>query len=268
MPIAIQEDLLTGSTMLEKFRHAQSLGVEGVELWGAGLTGKVPEVVEAMLETGVLAAAVNHGAQGDLLAADPHEREAALVQLRQSVMNAVDVGAAGVVFVPHFGAPVLPDLSPWMNAAELEAEMLHMHLRTLSDYAEALGTDLYIKPVNRDESHLLNRLEQAARVARRINHPRVKIAADLYHMTLEESDIPAALQAHADCIGHVHLADYDRRLPGEGALDFASVRAVLAEIGYHGWLTFECGEPSRNQPAEFYNRLPQSITCVRKAGLV
>ncbi|MEP7292260.1 MAG: sugar phosphate isomerase/epimerase family protein [Chloroflexota bacterium] len=267
MPIAIQEDMLTGSTILEKFRHAQALGVAGIEFWGTGLTAKVPEIALAMAETGIRAAAVNHGWQGNLLDPDPAERERALAHLRQSIVNAVDIGAAGVIFVPHFGAPVLPDLSPWMSSAELEAEMLHMHLRTLSDYAEALGVDLYVEPINRYETHLLNRLEQAARVTRRLNHPRVKIVADLFHMALEETDTAAAIHAHADCIGHVHLADHNRRLPGEGMIDFAAAAAALKAIGYTGWLAYECGSSSKSEPDDYRDRLPASLAYLRAAGL-
>lgn len=263
MPIAIQETMLNGSTMLEKFQHARALGVAGIEFEGAGLTAKVPEIVEAMLETGVLAATVNHGAQGNLLDPDPAERDRALARLRQSVVNAVDIGAAGVVFVPHYGAPVLPDLSPLMSSAELEAEMLHMHLRTLSDYAEALGVNLYIAPVNRAETHLFNRLEQTGRVARRLNHQRVKIAADFYHMALEETDIAAAIEAEGKWIGHVHLADHDHGLPGEGATDFAAAAAALKAIGYSGWAAFACA----GDPAAYAERLPASLAYIRKMDL-
>ena len=263
MPIAIQEDLLSGSSLLEKFYHAQSLGIAGIEFRADGLTEKVPQIVEAMLETGVVAAAVNQGTtQGDLLHPDPDERERALGNLRQSVMNAVDIGAAGVIFVPHFGAHGLPDLSPWMNAAELEAEMLHQHLRTLSDYADALGVDLYIEPVNRSETHLLNRLEQAARVARRIAHPRVKIAADLYHMMIEEDDLVAAFEANADCIGYIHLADKNRDIFVHEMSDFAPVAAAILSMNYTGWLAYLYSNRNAKNPA-----LPASFEALRKAGL-
>jgi sugar phosphate isomerase/epimerase len=267
MPIAIQEDMLTGSTLLEKFEHARALGVPGIEFWGEGLTEKVPDIAEAMAQTGVLASSVNHGRQGELLSPDPAEREQALAQLRQSIMNACDIGAPGVIFVPHFSAPILPDLSPWKSAAELEIEMLYTHLRTLSDYADAMGISLYLEPINRYETHLLNRLEQAAAVTRRLNHPRVKIVADLFHMALEEADIPAAIRAHGDCIGHVHLADSNRRLPGEGATDFAAAAAALREIGYGGWAAYECGLPGSNDPAAYRDRLPRSLDYLRRAGV-
>lgn len=267
MPIAIQEDMLTGSTLLEKFEHARALGVPGIEFRGAGLTEKVPEIAGAMAKTGVVASAVNHGHQGDLLSPDPAEREHALARLRQSVMNACDIGAPGVIFVPHFGAPVLPDLSPWMSAGELEIEMLYMHLRTLSDFGEAMGIDLYIQPATRAETHLINRLEQAAAVTRRLKHPRVRVVAGLYGMAREESDVPSAIRAHADCIGYVHLADRRRGLPAEGAADFAAAAAALADTGYSGWAAYDCGIPGSSDPAAYRDGLPRSLDYVRRAGI-
>lgn len=267
MPIAIQEDMLTGSTLLEKFEHARALGVAGIEFWGAGLPAKVPEIVDAMVQTGVRAASVNHGRQSELLSPDPAERERALAELRQSITCACDLGAVGVIFVPHFNGPILPDLTPWMTAAELEVELLYTHLRTLSDFADAMDVELYVEPINRYETYLLNRLEQAAAITRRLKHPRVKIVADLFHMALDETNIAAALRAHGDCIGHVHLADSNRRLPGEGTTDFAAAAAALKEIGYTGWAAYECGQPSRNDPAAFRAGLPASLEHLRQAGL-
>lgn len=268
MPIAIQEDMLTGDSLLAKFEHARALGVDGIEFWGAGLTAKVPDIALAMQQTGLRAGPINHGRIGSLLDPNPAEREMALTHLRQSIMNACDIGAPGVIFVPHFGAPILPDLSPWMSAAELEVELLYTHLRTLEDYADAMGVDLYVEPINRYETHLLNRLEQAAAVVHRLNHPRVKIVADLFHMALEEASIPDAIRAHDDCIGHVHLADSNRRLPGEGATDFAAAAAALREIGFQGWAAFECGRPSQNDPALYRDSLPASLASLRRAGFM
>lgn len=245
MPIAIREDLLSGDSLLQKFTHARDLGVEGVEFGSAGLTARVPEIVDAMVETGVMTAAVNFGS-GRFVDPDPAEREKALAGLRQAIVDAHDIGAAGVVFVPHAGEPVLPDMSPWMSAPELEVEMLYMHLRTLSDYSYAIGVNLYIEPISRAETHLLNRVSQVARITRRLNHPNVKIAAHLYHMAHEEADLPAVLRDHADCIGYIHLADSNRRVPGQGSTDFAAAAAALKEIGYAGWLSYDCDAESED----------------------
>ncbi|MFO7320754.1 MAG: sugar phosphate isomerase/epimerase family protein [Chloroflexota bacterium] len=268
MEIAIQEDMLPGRTMLEKFAHARDLGVAGIEFWGRGLEHKVADIVAAMEQTGVRAAAVNHGRQSRLLDPDPEERDRALAELRSSITCAADIGAKGVIFVPHFFGPILPDLSPFMTATQLQAELLHAHLRTLEDFADAMDVELYVEPVNRYETHFLNRLDQASMITRRLNHPRVKIVADLFHMALEEDDIVAAIRANGDQIGHVHLADSNRRLPGQGRTDFAAAAQALREVGYDGWAAYEVGDPGDNAPraAQYLADLPASLNLLRDAG--
>src|SRR5690606_36618080 len=148
----------------------------------------------------------------------------------------------------------------WMTAYELQMEMLHQHVRTMEDFAYALDVELYVEPINRYETRFLNRLEQAAALTRRRNHPSVKIVADLFHMALDEADIPAAIAAHGDQIGHVHLVDSNRRLPGQGRTDFAAAASALNAAGYTGWAAFECGNPSQNAPAatRYMHDLPES----------
>ena len=91
MRLAIQEDMLPGETALEKCQQAKALGIDGIEYWGAGLTARVPAIVEAIQQTGVVAAAVNYGTQGQLINADRPAREAALAAFRSCVVNAVDL---------------------------------------------------------------------------------------------------------------------------------------------------------------------------------
>lgn len=269
MPLAIQEDMLPGKTALERFEQAQSLGFAGLEVWATGLTARVPELVDAIQKTGVVVSAVNHGRQGRLLDPERAERERALAQFRQSVVDGVDLGAAGVILVPHFGEPTLPDLTPYKSAVQLEYEMLHNHLRTLSDYVYAIGIDLYIEPVNRYETHFLNTLADAVKVRRKIkDHPHVKLAADLFHMAMEEQDTAQALREFANDLGYIHIADSNRRLPGQGMMDFAALGALLKDVGYTGWVALECGHPGHN--AEYVQQyraaLPATVTMLRGAG--
>jgi sugar phosphate isomerase/epimerase len=269
MKLAIQEDMLPGRSMTEKFEHARDLGFEGIEVWGRDLGAKIPALIEAMERTGLQIAAVNHGRQGRILDAQPLERERALTELRASIMDAVDIGAQGVIFVPAFFGYLLPDLSPYRTAAELQADLLVEHLRTLEDYANAMGVTLYIEPINRYETSFINRLEQAAEIVkRRNNHPRLKLCADVFHMMLEESTPAAAVRAHAEMIGHVHLADSNRRLPGQGATDFVALASALREIDYDGWCALECGDPGANavRADDYLRDLPASIAHLRASG--
>ncbi|MBN8619965.1 MAG: sugar phosphate isomerase/epimerase [Anaerolineae bacterium] len=270
MPLAIQEDMLPGKTALERFENARALGFAGVEVWGKDLTPRVPELAEAVEQTGVVISAVNHGRQGRLLDPDRDERERALAEFRQSVVDGVDLGAAGVILVPHFNAPTLPDLTPYKSVVQLEYEMLHNHLRTLSDYVYAIGIDLYIEPVNRYETHFLNTLADAVKVRRKIkDHPHVKLTADLFHMAMEEQNTVAALREYANDLGYIHVADSNRRLPGQGMTDFAAVGVALCEVGYTGWIALECGRPGHNSDhaPHYMSELPAALELLRRVGL-
>lgn len=268
MKLAIQEDMLAGRSLLEKFERAAALGFDGIEFWARDITRQMDEAVPALERAGLVAAGVNFGRQADLLDASVIERDTALEQLRQAIMDASDIGSVGVSFVPHFFGPTVPDLSPLMDADQVQSELLNAHLRTLEDYANAMGVSLYIEPLNRYETSFLNRLDQASVIARRRAHPRIRITADVFHMALEEDDLAAAITANADTIGYVHLADHNRRLPGLGFLPFARVAAALRQIGYDGWAALECDEPGDNaKRADAYAlHLPACVAFLREAG--
>jgi sugar phosphate isomerase/epimerase len=271
MPIAIQEDMLPGKSLLDKFELARSLGLNGIEFWAEGLTAKVPEIAAAVAQTGVQAAAVNFGRAGTLLHPQLAERNRVLADLRVALANSIDIGARQVVFVPHYGPPLLPELHPYKTAVQLEAEVLVAYLKQIfTDLAYAMGVMLYMEPVNRYESHFINRLDQAASIRRKTkDHEHLMLAANLFHMVLEEHDPEQALRDHINSIGYIHLADSNRGLPGQGRTDFGAIARVLKECGYKGWLTLECGEPGSNQDfaRDFRDALPDSLELLRSVGL-
>lgn len=246
MKLAIQEDLLPGDSVLRRLENARSLGLDGVE-YHANRLGPVrlPEIAAALQTLNMRASAVYVGGV-HLIHPSYEQREAAIVQLRQAMTDALDLGARGAVFAPHRAdTPRLPDLRPLKTPVELEVDLLVRQLSTtLSDLAYALGAELYLATRNRYETHLIRRLEQAATVLKRNkNHPHVKIAADLFHAALEEADMAAALAEHAEQTGYVRLADHNNRLPGHGHTDFAAALGALKQAGYDGWLTIAAAPP-------------------------
>ena len=58
-------------------------------------------------------------------------------------------------------------------------------------------------------------------------------------MNIEEVDIAAAITAHASQIGHVHLADSNRRPAGDGHSDLEGAGRALRDAGYTGWISAE-----------------------------
>lgn len=63
---------------------------------------------------------------------------------------------------------------------------------------------------------------------------------DLYHLTVNGDDVPAAIAAYADRIAHVQLADAPgRNEPGTGKIPVDQHLAELATAGYAGWIALE-----------------------------
>ena len=259
--MAVQEDMLPGPRLADRYAQAADLGLQGIEFWSESLPGQADDIERLNGRGGVVAASVNHGRRSRFLDPDPRERERALGELEEAIVLAGRIGASGVVFVPHFSGPLLPDLSPFLDAAALERQLLSAQLQGLAEHAEKAKVQLWVEPVNRQETHLLNRLEDAASLIEPLHHPHLGIVADLFHMALEEPEVEEAIRRQAGFIGHVHLADSNRGLPGQGVSDLRSALAALDEIGYEGWIALECGEPGKNQPrAKTYLRdVPGSL---------
>jgi len=73
-----------------------------------------------------------------------------------------------------------------------------------------------------------------------IGAPNLRLLIDTFHMNIEERSITAALVQGGSRIGHVHVADSNRRAPGLGHFDLAEFFGALRALGYVGDVTVEC----------------------------
>lgn len=166
-------------------------------------------------------------------------RRAASERLRQhinlaSILNAVP-GA------PPTGVQVIVGLIRGRAAAgrAQAEEWLREGLRAALATAEAAGVGVVIEPINRYETDFLNTVDEVLALIQRIDHPRLGLVADTFHMNIEEVSIEESLRTAAPYLRHVHVADSNRRAPGLGHLDFRKILAVLREVGYRGYLSAE-----------------------------
>lgn len=260
--------MLPGPTLGERFAQAADLGLHGIEFWSKTLPTQAMEIGRLSGKNGVVASSINNGRRSRFLDPDPAERSRAVAELTEAIHLGQRIGATGVVFVPHFFGPLLPDVSPFLSAVDLERGLLQAQLELLADEADRAQIQLWVEPVNRYETHLLVTLEDAASLLQPMDRPRLGIVADLFHMALEEPDIPAAIRRHGPHIGHVHLADSNRRLPGQGSTNFPGILEALQDIGYDGWMAFECGEPGQNagRAQSYLQELPASLKVIWTKG--
>ncbi len=115
-------------------------------------------------------------------------------------------------------------------------------IAALGAHAKQYGVPLIYETLNRYETNLLTTIADGVAFVRSFGGAgaNVKLLADLFHMNIEEQSVPEALRAGGALIGHVHLADSNRRPAGCGHTEFGAVAAALREIGYAGYVSAEC----------------------------
>lgn len=129
----------------------------------------------------------------------------------------------------------------WEGAVTREQALIWLGeaLDELGEHAVRHGVPLLYEPLNRYETNLFNRLGDTATWLRTLRTRNVRLLADLFHMNIDEADLPAAIREAGSMIGHVHFADSNRRAMGFGHTDVAPIVAALRGIGYSGYLSAE-----------------------------
>jgi sugar phosphate isomerase/epimerase len=262
MKLSCQEGLVPGSTFAEKLKNLEAYGFEGVELNGGHLNS--PEGLEerrkALADSPVKASSICGGNSAELVHPDKARRQKCADGLKVQLEICAEFGATGPITVPIFNHnDRVPDLSPWRTRAEIERELLIEMLLPLAEFAASLGTAVLLEPLNRYESNSIPRQADGASIVRQINSPGVRLMSDLFHMHIEETNSPAALLEAAETIGHVHLADNTRKEPGSGDIDFAAAFAALKQIGFKGYMAFECGLTGAGSEV-----LPRSVSFLKQ----
>ncbi len=247
MKLAAQLRKNPGETFKQRLLNLKAYGFEAVELWGNDVRDNEKEIKAALEETGLPLSTLCSGIRGCLLHSDKKERETAISDMKMLLKIAGNLGAGGLITVPIFSKPLLPDVSPLYDAIALEKELLVVILKELAPVAEEAGSIILIEALNRYETHFVRTLADATEIAKRVDHPSVQIMADFFHMNIEETDPAESIRQAGSYIRHVHLADSTRLQPGTGTIDFKRGFAALKEIGYENYMALECkieGDPA------------------------
>lgn len=248
MKLSIRENMVPGRTLTEKFRNLQQLGFDGIEITTSSAPEHAEEILAASRETGVQPSVTSNRKGGCLIDPRKEERDLAVEGHLEALELAGRIGALGVISPPVITMkmqphrPRIPDLRPVVSRDEVERKLVIELYREIARRGEELGTCIIVEPLNRYEQWWPCTLRQAVELCREVGSPACRMMADLFHMNIEEADLPAAIrETPLEYLVNVHLADSSRRLPGTGHTDFKACFRALKEIGYDGFCGLECG---------------------------
>lgn len=260
---SIQSSKVPGERLAKKFELLAHWGYDGIEISGEELLAQTDELRRLTREYPVRISTALGGHEGWLVDPNPRARHVAIAQIKKLLAALVEFDASGLIEPAAYGINTRGALPPWRQAYTLEEERARLvdSLAQIAESAEQTGGTLLLEPLNRYEERVLNTLADGVSVIEEVRSPSVKLMPDFFHMNIEEADIPTSLRESAPYIGHLHLADSNRRLPGEGHTDFTAGFAVLNEVGYDGFLSLECrvtGDPMES--------LPRTLAFLRRAA--
>jgi D-psicose/D-tagatose/L-ribulose 3-epimerase len=112
----------------------------------------------------------------------------------------------------------------------------------IAPIAGAAGVTYCVEPLGRQETDVINTIEEAAAIVDAINHPNLRTMLDCSAAGLTESEsIPALIDRWFPTgrMGHVQVNDPNRRAPGQGAMHFAPILAALKRNRYAGVIAVE-----------------------------
>lgn len=173
-------------------------------------------------------------AESDISSGDPAKAARGKAKLLQALAVARDLGATHVCGILH--SAFQKNSVPTTKAGVAMAVDI---LGQVAETAARSNITLGLEVVNRYEFNVLNTASQGVEMCRRIGADNVKVHLDIYHMNIEELDIPAAIRETGPYLGYFHTGDSHRGYMGSGSADLAGMFRALVFSGYQGPITFE-----------------------------
>src|SRR5262245_1274313 len=185
-------------------------------------------------------------ADRNLAAKDEGQRAKTVDYMKDVVTMVSELEGEIITLVPATVGKIAPDGTP-----EEEWQWLIEGVTQVYEHGKKKGVRIAIEPLNRFETYILNRADQALALAEAIA-PDCGVCIDAFHLNIEDADMYASIRKAGKRLYDFHIADNNRMAPGQGALNWPKIVQTLKDAGYDGALTVEFVAPVDRTPATQY----------------
>ncbi len=194
---------------------------------------------------------------------DPDERDHFLGEVRETGAVAKDLGCPTLMLLvqslENDGGGRLPSIA--LENEEIVQNIINCG-KEVGKIADELKLNIVIEPLNVVLDHpryVLNASGMAFDIIQAIDHPRVKVLYDIYHMAMQDENIPDDIEDNFEYIGYFHAADKPGRFePGSGEIEYPKIFSLLTLLNYQGTVGFEC-LPSHGDSHQAVRRIFESF---------
>ncbi len=113
------------------------------------------------------------------------------------------------------------------------------NVRAVGKIAKECGVEYCLEVLNRFEGYLLNTCAEAVAFVREVDESAVKVMLDTFHMNIEEDSMIDAIHQAGDLLGHFHVGENNRKLPGQGTMPWAEIGKALRAVNYQKAVVME-----------------------------
>lgn len=216
-------------------RKVAKLGFDILEIGADGLLNRmtaaeIADMKKAAADAGImLTAGIGFPPDSDMSSADPEIRKRGMDLMMKMLPLLKSAGidrVGGVIFACWPYDYNIPFDKPAARARSIES------MKAAADVAMDNGVTLLCEVVNRFEHYLLNTAQEAVDFVKDIDKPNVKVMLDSFHMNIEEDFLGDAIRTAGPLLGHFHIGECNRKVPGKGHMPWDDIAKGLKDIGY------------------------------------
>jgi sugar phosphate isomerase/epimerase len=226
--------------LIEESWKAKEAGFDFMECPLTSLRGDDDEeafapILEVYKTAALPVKAFNIFLPSDLRVVGPEVDEKRLERYTKRALERAKAVGAEIVVFGSGKSRTIPESFP---REEAEEQLVHF-LDMVADVAEHHGIVVVIEPLRKEESNIINTVAQGVALAKRVDHPSVKVLADFYHMD-EVGEPLAHLGDYGSWLMHIHVADTGRGAPGTGDYPYEVFEEELRKAKYDRLISVEC----------------------------
>lgn len=177
----------------------------------------------------------------DMRLPDPFARQYAEEHLKRAIEAAAALGGTEIGGVLYANWPT--DYARDTITPQIKRERALRcveSLRRVMPTAEDYNIQINLEILNRFENYIINTVEEGLAFLRQVESTHCGLLLDMFHMSIEEDDIPAAIRAAKGHIGQFHVSEPNRKIPFHNKrFDWPEIGRALRAIGYDNTVTME-----------------------------
>jgi D-psicose/D-tagatose/L-ribulose 3-epimerase len=165
--------------------------------------------------------------------------------VRQLIDLCADLNESRKSPIVVFGSPKQRGTNEGLTPKEASAIFVE-GMASVAGHAQSRGVTLLVEALASDQTDVVNTLEEAVAIVKKIGSPAVQTMFDVHNTLDEVLPHTELVRKYFPYIRHVHVNEMDGQEPGRGSYNFGALLNTLTELDYSGWVSLEAFDFTRD----------------------